>query len=208
MKKDSWTDRWNDRYSQDEFAYGEKPNNYFREQIDKLDVGTILLPAEGEGRNAVHAAKLGWSVYAFDISTEGKNKALQLAAANNVTINYQVGELRALNYDIEQFDAIALIYAHFPAAIKSSIHKALDKYLRKGGVIIFEAFSKKHLDYLSKNEKVGGPKDIASLFSIDEIKSDFVDYNFKELEETEIELNEGAYHNGKGSVIRFVAQKN
>ena len=207
MKKDSWTDRWNDRYSTNEFAYGEKPNNYFREQIEKLNVGTILLPAEGEGRNAVYAATLGWSVYAFDISIEGKNKALQLADANKVTINYQVGELQTLHYDTEQFDAIALIYAHFPAAIKSSIHKALDNYLRKGGVIIFEAFSKKHLDYLSKNEKVGGPKDIASLFSIDEIKSDFVNYDFKELAETEIELNEGSYHNGLGSVIRFVAQK-
>jgi SAM-dependent methyltransferase len=207
MKKDLWTDRWNDRYSADEFAYGEKPNNYFKEQIEKLDVGTILLPAEGEGRNAVYAAKLGWSVYAFDISIEGKNKALQLAETNNVTIDYQVGELQTLHYDTEQFDAIALIYAHFPAAVKSSIHKALDNYLRKGGLIIFEAFSKNHLDYLSKNEKVGGPKDIASLFSIDEIKSDFVNYDFKELAETEIELNEGSYHNGRGSVIRFVAQK-
>jgi hypothetical protein len=132
---------------------------------------------------------------------------MQLAAANNVTIDYQVGELQTLNYHNEQFDAIALIYAHFPAAIKSSYHKALDKYLKKGGVIIFEAFSKKHIDYISKNENVGGPKDIASLFSIDEIRSDFANYDFKELTETEIELNEGLYHNGQGSVIRFVGQK-
>lgn len=203
----SWTDRWNERYSKDEFAYGEQPNNYLKEQLEKLNVGTILFPAEGEGRNAVFAATLGWKVSAFDISVEGKKKAMQLAAANNVTIDYQVGELQTLNYDSEQFDAIALIYAHFPAAIKSSYHQALDKYLKKGGVIIFEAFSKKHIDYISKNEHVGGPKDIESLFSIEEIKSDFANYHFKELAETEIELNEGLYHNGQGSVIRFVAEK-
>lgn len=204
---ESWIDRWNDRYSTDEFAYGEQPNSYLKEQLEKLTTGKILFPAEGEGRNAVFAAKLGWTVSAFDISAEGKNKALRLAETNKVTIDYQVGELQTLNYTAGQFDAIALIYAHFPAAIKSVYHKTLDYYLRKDGVIIFEAFSKKHIDYIAKNEKVGGPKDIAMLFSIDELKSDFANYEIIELAEEEVELNEGLFHNGTGSVIRFVGRK-
>lgn len=204
---DPWLDRWNERYSKDEFAFGVQPNNYLKEQLEQLKVGTILFPAEGEGRNAVFAAKLGWTVSAFDISIEGKKKALRLAETNKVTIAYQVGELQTLNYTPEQFDAIALIYAHFPADIKSLYHKALDKYLRKNGVIIFEAFSKRHLDYIAKNENVGGPKEIEMLFSIEEIKSDFANYEVIELEEKEIELKEGLFHNGKGSVIRFVGQK-
>lgn len=206
--QDTWTERWNDRYSNDEFAYGEQPNNYLKEQLEKLTHGTILFPAEGEGRNAVFAAKLGWTVFAFDISAEGKKKALKLAQANKVKIDYQVGELQQLKYDSEQFDVIALIYAHFPANIKSTIHKNLDKYLRRGGIIIFEAFSKRHIEYIAKNEKMGGPKDVESLFSIDEIESDFTNYTFNELRETEVELNEGQYHDGQGSVIRFQAQKN
>ncbi|OHT44815.1 class I SAM-dependent methyltransferase [Flavobacterium tructae] len=203
----SWTERWNDRYSAEEFAYGTAPNNYLKESLEKQDIGTILFPAEGEGRNAVFAAKLGWKVSAFDISSEGKNKALKLAESENVILDYQIGELETLHYQPEQFDAIALIYAHFPAEIKSAIHKTLDQYLRKGGCIIFEAFSKKHLDYLAINDKVGGPKDIASLFSIEEIKSDFPNYEIITLEEKEIELNEGLFHNGKGSVIRFIGKK-
>src|SRR5687768_5721230 len=83
---ESWVARWNERYSKHEFAYGEQPNNYLKEQLEKLDVGTILFPAEGEGRNAVFAAKLGWTVSAFDISVEGKNKALRLAKTNKVKI--------------------------------------------------------------------------------------------------------------------------
>ena len=204
---DSWTDRWNDRYSNEEFAYGEQPNNHLKEQLEKLDVGAILFAAEGEGRNAVFAAKLGWAVSAFDISVEGKNKALRLAETQKVTIDYQIGELQALNYNAEQFDAIALIYAHFPAEIKSIYHKILDKYLRKNGLVIFEAFSKSHIDYIAKNEKVGGPKEIAMLFSIDELKSDFINYEIIELAEKEIDLSEGLFHNGKGSVIRFVGRK-
>ncbi|MFM9840940.1 MAG: class I SAM-dependent methyltransferase [Cyclobacteriaceae bacterium] len=204
---DPWIDKWNDRYSKEEFAFGEKPNNYLKEQLEKLPIGTILFPAEGEGRNAVFAAKLGWAVSAFDISIEGKRKAVRLAETSKVKIDYQVGELQTLNYKPEQFDAIALIYAHFPADIKSFYHKTLDKYLRKEGIIIFEAFSKNHIYYVSKNPNVGGPRDIPSLFSIDELKADFPNYEFIELLEKEIELNEGQFHSGIGSVIRFVGRK-
>jgi 2-polyprenyl-3-methyl-5-hydroxy-6-metoxy-1,4-benzoquinol methylase len=204
---ESWTDRWNERYSKDAFAYGVLPNAYLMEQIEKLPAGKILFAAEGEGRNAVFAAQLGFEVSAFDISKEGKYKALKLAETNNVTMHYDVGELHTLHYKPEQFDAIALIYAHFPADIKSSLHKTLSTYLRKGGVVIFEAFSKKHLDYIAKNENVGGPKELAMLFSKEEIQSDFENYEILELEEKEIELSEGLFHNGKGSVIRFVGRK-
>ncbi|KAF2340875.1 class I SAM-dependent methyltransferase [Flavobacterium tistrianum] len=203
----NWTQRWDDRYKSVEFAYGEEPNNYLKEQLEKLNPASILFPAEGEGRNAIFAAKIGWDVSAFDISEEGRNKALKLAEANDVSIDYQVGELETLDFEAEQFDTIALIYAHFPAEIKSEIHQQLNKLLRKNGIIIFEAFSKKHLEYVTKNEKVGGPKDIESLFSIEEIKADFLNYEIIELEEKEIELNEGLFHNGTGSVIRFVGRK-
>lgn len=79
--------------------------------------------------------------------------------------------------------------------------------MRSGGVVIFEAFSKKHLAYNTKNPKVGGPKDLDSLFSVEEIKADFPNYEIMELNEKEITLDEGFYHNGKGSVIRFLGRK-
>ncbi len=204
---EKWTNRWNERFSNEEFAYGEEPNNYLKAQLEKLAPGSILFPAEGEGRNAVFAARMGWTVSAFDISVEGKKKALKLAEANEVKIDYQLGELGVLNFKPEQFDAMALIYAHFPADIKSSYHKSLDKYLRAGGMIIFEAFSKKHVEYIKMNEAVGGPKDIDMLFSIEELTSDFSNYEIIEMSETEIELKEGQFHNGTGSVIRFLARK-
>ena len=202
-----WLDRWNERFSNEEYAYGEQPNDFLREQLEKLKPGTILFAAEGEGRNAVFAARQGWTVSAFDISVEGKNKALRLAERNKVTLNYQVGELQSLDFKPRQFDVLALIYAHFPPKIKSLYHRRLDGHLRKGGTVIFEAFSKKHTDYLNRNPKVGGPTDIAMLFSLEELKSDFPDYEIILLEEKEIELDEGAFHQGTGSVIRFVGRK-
>ncbi len=200
-------EKWDERYSTKEFAYGEQPNNYLKEQLINIPVGTILFPAEGEGRNAVYAATIGWTVFAFDISTEGRKKAIQLADKYHVKINYEVKEFQSLTYQDNQFDAIALIYAHFPAETKSTYHKILATFLRPGGMIVFEAFSKRHLEYMSKNKIMGGPKEIEMLFSVDEIKTDFYNFEIIELVEQEIELNEGLFHIGKGSVIRFVGRK-
>lgn len=200
-------DFWNNRYEQSEFAYGKKPNEFLKQQLATLQTGSILFPAEGEGRNAVYAAELGWNVHAFDISMEGKKKALALADEKDVTINYEVGYLPSLAYQYEQFDVIALIYAHFPANLKAQYLKTLSDKLKKNGIVIFEAFSKNHIEYKKKNPKVGGPSDLAILYSKAELSSYFLDYEIIELEEKEIELREGLYHNGKGAVIRFVGRK-
>jgi cyclopropane fatty-acyl-phospholipid synthase-like methyltransferase len=204
---DNWKNMWDSRYRQEGYAYGEHPNEYLKEQLAHLPTGSILFGAEGEGRNAIHAAKSGWEVSAFDISEEGKNKALLLAQKNKVTIDYRVGQLPQLNYTPEQFDAIALIYAHFPPDIRSAYHQLLATYLKQGGLIIIEAFGKNHIEYRQKNEKVGGPNKLAMLFSTDELRAAFEGFEIITLEETAVELNEGLYHNGVGSVVRFVGRK-
>ncbi|WP_413512326.1 class I SAM-dependent methyltransferase [Myroides odoratus] len=203
----NWLDKWNDRYSSSAYAYGEEPNLFLEDKLQKVEPQKILFAAEGEGRNAVYAASKGWEVAAFDISTEAYKKAIQLATKKEVTIEYQVGDLFELDFTTHQFDVIALIYAHFPAAIKSSYHKKLLSLLKPGGLVVFEAFSKNHIKLKEENPKVGGPSDIDDLFSIDEIEADFSTCSFLQLEEVVIDLNEGIYHQGQGSVIRFIAQK-
>ncbi|WP_317191615.1 hypothetical protein [Fulvivirga sediminis] len=87
------------------------------------------------------------------------------------------------------------------------MHKKLDETLKTGGLIIFEAFSKTHLELRMKNPKVGGPKDLESLFSKEEVASDFANYEPLYFHEELVLLNEGKYHNGESSVIRFVGKK-
>lgn len=202
-----WSNKWDERYAEETFAYGEQPNEYLKVQLGKLTPGKILFAAEGEGRNAVYAAKKGWDVAAFDISAQGKKKAELLAERNNMHINYQIGLLPELEYASGQFDVIALIYAHFPSEIKSTYHQILGRYLRSGGTIIFEAFSKNHLEYLNRDARIGGPKELDMLFSVEELQADFPNFEIQELVEQEINLQEGNYHNGLGSVIRFTGTK-
>lgn len=204
---DAWIEKWNRNFSRPEYAYGKAPNAFLQRELDKITPQTILFAAEGEGRNAVYAARRGWQVSAFDISAAGREKALRLAAEHGVTLDYALGELPDLGFNDDSFDALALIYAHFPAEIKSRYHRLLAQKLKKGGVIIFEAFSKNHLAYRHANPEVGGPADADSLFSLQEVAADFRDFDAKILQEEVITLSEGLLHNGTGAVIRFVGIK-
>jgi SAM-dependent methyltransferase len=201
-------DFWNERYSNEVYAYGTEPNQYFKNSLERYkSKGNLLLPAEGEGRNAVHAAKQGLQVSAFDISVEGQKKALQLAAENNVKINYEVGSMFELDFSNRKFDAIALIFAHFPVDLLSQYHRAMMDLLKPGGLVILEGFSKKHLEFQKINPQAGGPKNIEMLFSMASIRADFNELEVLELEEKEVELTEGPYHQGMSSVVHFVGRK-
>lgn len=204
---DPWLKRWNDRYSDKEYAFGTQPNVFLKEQLKHLSPGSILFGAEGEGRNAVFAAQNRWNAHAFDISIEGKKKALQLAEELHVNLDYQVGQLPDLDYAIETFDAVALIYAHFPIEIRSTYHQLLAKLVKPGGYVILEAFGKNHLKYREANPKIGGPRDSNTLISVSELERDFKDFQPIILEEKEVQLQEGLYHNGTGSAVRFVGKK-
>jgi len=199
---------WNERYSQEDYAYGTEPNLYFQEQLVQYGRGRkLLLPAEGEGRNATYAALRGYEVTAFDISYTGRDKALKLARSKKVEINYMLGDIDALPLETETFDMTALIFAHFPAHLKASYHRQISTFLKPGGLLILEGFSKNHLRFSSENPEAGGPRQPGMLFSEEEILSDFSDFKILELKEEETSLQEGLYHNGRASVIRFTGEK-
>ena len=194
---------WNDRYTKSEFAYGKEPNQFLKEHIHLFPKGKVLFVAEGEGRNAVFAAKNGLQVYAFDYSDSGQKKAMVLASENNVVIDYEVSDVLQLSYEKNSFDAIVFIFAHFPSDIRKKAHEELLSIVKPNGKIVFEAFSKEQLKYTS-----GGPKESAMLFSEDEVRKEFVNVTFDFLKTQLVMLNEGPYHQGEGKVIRFIGTKN
>lgn len=196
------SDFWNQRFSAVEYVYGTQPNQFYSQQLKKLKPGKILFPAEGEGRNAVYAATQGWQVSAFDTSSEGKRKAISLATAKKVSIDYILVGYEEISYSIDSFDAIVLIFAHMPPLKRRDYHKKLASFLKPGGVLILEAFSKNQINYHS-----GGPRDIDMLFSEDELREDFKTFTSLKIVETETILDEGAFHQGKAAVIRVVGKK-
>ena len=196
------TEFWDIRYGDRDYAYGTEPNVYFKSFIDTHSSGKILLPGEGEGRNAVYAAINGWDVHAVDQSQAGMEKAKMLAELNNVTIDYQIQDLSVLDSGEDVYDAIALVFLHLPPQIRSTVHQKFIKLLKPGGLIMIEAFSKAQL-----GRQTGGPPVLEMLYDKEILLADFGELNILELYETLEEYNEGPYHQGEGAVIRMIARK-
>ncbi len=193
---------WDQRYADSEYVYGTHPNEFFKQELDKLVPGKILLPADGEGRNAVYAAEKGWIVSAFDQSDEGRKKALRLASGRNVTIEYEIRDLETTEYPADHFDAIALVFVHSSAKNRRQIYLNLMRFLKPGGTLILIGYSKEQLQY-----NTGGPKEISMLFSEDELIEDFAGLQIKSIRKIETMIQEGDFHSGNASVIQLVAFK-
>ena len=93
---------WNERYSESGFAYGTEPNEFLISVVDRIPHGRILSLAEGEGRNAVYLASLGYEVTGVDGSEVGLRKAMELAKERGVAITTIQADLSEFEIGLEQ----------------------------------------------------------------------------------------------------------
>lgn len=193
---------WDEKFSLSPNLYGEKPNEFIQEQLTHLTPGKILFPGEGEGRNALHAAALGWNVTALNQSQIAQKHTLQKADAAGLKLDYLVCDVTVFIPEPESFDAIALVYFHLPLSIRDQVHQKFEKSLKKGGTLLIEGFGKRQLEYSS-----GGPKNPEMLYDIEEIKSSFPKIHWTLEFDDILHLKEGEGHAGDGHVIRLRGKK-
>lgn len=195
-------DFWDSRYSETEFAYGTKPNKFLKEHLENLKPGKALFLGEGEGRNAVYAATLGWQVDAVDFSSSARVKALKLAEEKKVNINYEVCDLNDYQFKENYYDLVVMIFLHLPVGLREKVFYNSIRSLRENGRIIIEAFSKQQI-----NNTSGGPRSIDLLYSEQDILDLVKGLNTELIETKIINLEEGQHHKGKADVIRYVGVK-
>lgn len=193
---------WDERYKNEEYIYGTEPNLFLEECLRRLRPANLLLAAEGEGRNAVFAASLGCRVYAFDQSEEGRQKANKLAASKNLKIDYKISDVLETQYAANSIDMLALIYFHLPQELRRQAFHHLLQFLKPGGYLVLEAFSKKHF-----GNTLSGPKTLDLLYSFDDLMLDFEGMKIIEAYETHIDIDEGPLHKGPAEIIRLLLQK-
>ncbi len=192
---------WDERYQETDHVYGEAPNAYFKAFIDQQKPGTLLLPAEGEGRNAIYAASRGWVVEAFDFSPVAREKALKQAAAKGVRIRYDVQDISLFTAS-KHYDMVALLYVHLPEPLRHSFHTQIYKSVKPGGFLLLEAFAKEQLAFNS-----GGPKEASLLYDAPSICSDFPFLHLLSCEQKEVILDEGPFHQGRAALLRLTGQR-
>ncbi len=180
-------DRWNVKFTENEGVSDIQPNSFFKNKIDEIYPGKILLPLEGEGRNAVYAASKGWDVVVFDEKESDKKKALKLAELNGVTIDYSLKRCDEADYEDCTFDCIALLYTHMSKQNRVDTFSRMISYLKPGGIIILEGFNHENNELID----VIGSKKESWFFSIDDLQEDFEKFKRIDLSKSKVKCIDG-----------------
>jgi len=194
---------WDERYASADYVYGTEPNDFLREQAHYITPdGRVLCIADGEGRNGVYLARLGYDVTSVDASRVGLEKAAALAASHSVSITTIHADLADFDFGVEQWDAVVSIFCHLPPELRSRVHAAIPASLRRNGVVILEAYT---VDQLS--HRTGGPPVPELMMSEDQLRHDFTSLHVISCGECTRMIHEGALHNGMSATVQLVAQR-
>lgn len=193
---------WDERYSADEYAYGEEPNDFLKENISYLKKGSVLSLAEGEGRNGVFLVKKGFDVTGVDSSLVAIEKAHRLAHKNKVKLNYIHSNLLDYDFGEQRWDSIISIFAHTPKNLQQNIFAKVRASLVKGGIFLLEGY---HAEQLKMN--TGGPKSKEMMFDLKELKEAFDGFEIIKAQYIQRKVIEGQYHNGESETIQFICRK-
>ncbi|WP_372795214.1 cyclopropane-fatty-acyl-phospholipid synthase family protein [Pontiella sp.] len=194
---------WDEKYSTDEFIFGTEPNEFLAANTDQLKPGSVLCLADGEGRNGVYLAKLGFEVTSVDLSEVGLQKARTLAEQNGVAIQTVCADLNDFAEEPNRWDNIVSIFCHLPPALRKKVHAAAAAALTDGGVFLLEAYTPRQLEMPGR----GGPPVPELMYNADMLKNDFQTLDIFQALETEREVNEGTMHDGLSAVVQFIARK-
>lgn len=194
--------QWDERYSKAGFAYGTEPNDFLVSVADRIPPGPVLMLGDGEGRNGVFLAGLGYEVVAVDQSEVGLAKARQLAEDRGVRIQTRQADLRDYPIEPEAWAGIVSIFCHLPPSIRAPLHAAAVRGLRPGGVFVLEAYTPRQY-----GRGTGGPPTPELMMTLDALTDELAGLELLHAVELEREVREGTYHTGLASVVQLLARR-
>jgi len=196
---------WDKKFSREGYFYGFEPNAFIKANTNLLTQGTeVLCLGEGEGRNAVYLASLGFNVTALDASPIGMTKALQMATNRGVSFKTELLDLEQWK-PTHTYDAIVTSYLHLEDPLRTEAFQTAIQSLKTDGYFIGEFFS---LNQIPRDS--GGPKKPELLYTLASLESIFStpECEILHLQEEDVPLDEGKGHQGEALVIRVIIKKN
>ena len=194
---------WEARYGDPHYHYGTEPNDFLREQVGALPPGgRVLCIADGEGRNSVFLAGMGFQVTAFDLAEAGVAKARRLAAEQGVPLDARVADAAHFPIAEGEWDGVVSIFAHMPPPLRVDLHRRVAVGLREGGVLLLEAYTPAQI-----GRGTGGPQVPEMTMSLATLRAELP--GLEELHAAELvrRVVEGPGHTGDGAVVQYVARR-
>lgn len=194
---------WEERYgSTDDYVYGTEPNDFLVEAVAEFQPGRAMCLADGEGRNSVYLAQLGFTVSAVDLSEAAVEKARRLAEQRGVVIDAQQGDLAQLDLGEGTYDLIVSIFAHCDEATRIDLHRRVVRALRPGGRLVLEAYTPEQI-----GRGTGGPQERSLTMDLERLSRELDGLELDVAVERLRPVHEGPLHTGEGAVVQVVARR-
>lgn len=194
--------KWDEKYNTSENIFGTRPNGFLVECASGLTSGKALSLGEGEGRNAIYLAGLGFEVTAVDLSAAGLKKALRLAQQNGLTLTTLHSDLNDYVIAPGQWDVILCFFVHILPEERARMHRQVVKGLRPGGVYILEGFSPEQMKYAKR-----GPDNPGQLYDLQTIRHELAGLEFTIARQIERLVDDAEPEQGVCAVTQVMAVK-
>jgi len=163
---------WDTRYDQAELVWGIEPNIFVADEMSALPPGRALDVACGEGRNAIWLANHGWHVVGVDFSAEGLKRAKRLALRSGVAdrVDFRLVDVVIDALPAESFDGVIVAYLQLEQGARRAALRNVATAVAPGGTMLVVGH-----DTTNLAEGTGGPRDVAVLFSPQDVVADLSD---------------------------------
>jgi tellurite methyltransferase len=188
-ERDEWDARYRERFRETDHG----ASRWVIEHCASLPPDALVLDlAAGTGRHAEPIARLGRTVIVMDFA----QRAVAAAVARYARILGVVADANALPFGSEVFDAIVCV-----SFLDRSLFSAFADLLKPGGVLVYETFTRAHLDLVARG-RARGPRNAAYLLEAGELPRLVAPLVVQEHEEGLVVDDAGERH-----VARVMAQK-
>jgi len=194
--------KWDDKYSGDSYLFGTRPNRFLVESVAGVTPCPALSLGEGEGRNAVYLAGLGFDVTAVDQSAVGLRKARQLAQNFNVPLTTVQADLNDYTIAPNSWNLIMAFFVHLPSAERAPLHRKVVQGLRPGGIYILEGLSPEQFKLAQR-----GPKDPDQCYSLAVVRGELAGLDFRIAQQVIRLLDDAEAEQGNIAVTQVLAVK-
>lgn len=145
---------WEARYAERGNELDRAPSSWVVDRCLTLPPrGIVLDVAGGTGRHAAALAERGRRVIVVDFV----HRAVEVAATRHALISGLVADAAALPLRAESVDAIVCV-----SFLHRSLFNVFTRLLRPGGALVYETFTRAHLDVVARG-RARGPRNPAYL---------------------------------------------
>jgi SAM-dependent methyltransferase len=198
---------WNEKFDRPDHLYGTEPNDFLKGSFDWITkAGKVISLGEGEGRNAVFLAQMGYEVLAVDSSSVGLEKARKLSRSKNVQVATEEADLKSFDLGSKKWDGVVMIFCHLPSALRAPLWNRISNGLKPGGILLMELYSPKQLEATHEGRSIGGPKDLDLMVTVEEVRAAFPAAEFEIRREVDRDIHEGIGHRGPSHTVQVLAR--